>query len=303
MILEHLLKKSEFKRFVVSLKIPDHMTNLIAHIDWRNDNYLKDIVEHAIKLSPLCIENRYARIEKKKVAYKALSYLCRNNYSCDDVFNELYSRKNSESMQKASELKEKYKDEYVLRQQYIWALDEIYNQRQELNKLFENLELFAEYANYPTQTKGISKIKNAVNFLHDTDEYKNRRPTGNLDIPNIAIYLRNQYSSDLDKSLDDGAIIAYWLNSGYEFLSNANLKMLGNLLCDFYKEAYISEIEKHRKEKKKDYNRKRHTPKKRLSAQEKRTRINELKSKGYSQKETASILEVSKSSVERNWNK
>jgi DNA-binding CsgD family transcriptional regulator len=266
------------------------------------DDVLKTCVRKAGKLSAMCSENEYARAEKRKIAFRALSHLCRNNYSCDDVFDVLYSQKNPDSRQKALDFKIMYKKAIVVRQQYIYALDEIINLRENLNKLFEGLEQLAEYPAYSNSSTGTTRLMQILYFLHKTDDLKGKIPAGKLCYRDLGLYIRNRYMAELDKSLDDGAIVAYWFSGRYELLSNSNLKTLGDLICDLYKEAYASEIAEHRKGKKNEYNRKRHTPKKKLSAQEKRRRINELKSSGLTQAETASALGVSKSTVERNWN-
>lgn len=238
MILEHLVKKSDFKRYVKSIKIPDHMLiQLTISIDWEEDQYLVKCVDYSRQLSYQCIENIYARIEKRKLVFKVLSYLCRNNYSCDSVFDNLYSKYNPESKQKASELKKIYRNEFLLRQQYIGALDEISNQQQNLDKLFDYLYEIAEYPEYANGKYEISKVKNATEFLHDTEKYKDRLPTGRNTIADMAIYFRNKLLDDLNNSLDEGAILAFWLSGRYELLSNANLKKLGDLLCDVYKLA------------------------------------------------------------------
>src|SRR5690606_20913503 len=132
---------------------------------------------------------KYARIEKKKLADKALSYLCRNNYSCPDVFDALYSKNHSESMKKASEYKRKFKDELVIRHQYIWAFDEIFNQQQDLDEMFDSLEQFSEHPDYPNRSTDILKIMNAVTILHETEKYKDRIHTGRLTFVNLAILL------------------------------------------------------------------------------------------------------------------
>ena len=303
MVLEQLTKKSDFKRYVESLKLPDHMLKeLTTPIRWEEDSVLKNCVEKAGKLSAMCRENRYARIEKRKIVFRALSHLCRNNYSCDVVFDKLYSQKNLESRQKAIEFKEKYRKEIIIRQQYIFALDEIYNQMQNLDKLFDGLKQLAEYPEYSNSQIDISKLKYILHFLNDTDDLRGKIPTGKSCYRDLGINLRNKHMAELDNNLDDGAIVAFWLSERYELLSNSNLKILSDLICELYRDAYDSEITEHRKGKKNDYNRKRHIPKKRLSAHEKRRRINELKSSGFTQAETVSALGISRSTVERNWN-
>lgn len=304
MILEHLLKKSEFMKYVESLKIPDHMLKQLATpIEWKEVSYLKECVEKATKLSAMCRENNYARKEKRKLAYRTLSYLCRNNYSCDDVFDSLYSRKNPESKEKATKSKERYRKEIVLRHQYIWALKEISSQQHTLGRLFDSLEQSAEYPERASSNNDFSKVRHTINFLHETEEYKDKLPTGKMSFIDLVIHYREMYLAELDNSLDDAAILAFWLSERYELLSNTNLKRVGELLCDAYQTEYESEIAEYRSEKKKTRDRNRYTPNKRLSAHEKREEVKHLKASGYTQKQTADALQISRSTVERYWNR
>ncbi|WP_073174095.1 hypothetical protein [Tangfeifania diversioriginum] len=291
-----------FKRYVKSRVIPEHMlSGQITNINWKQDNYLKNNVKLSRSLSPYCADNIYARTEKSKIASRVLSYLCKNNYSCDDVFYELYSKINVKSRQKANEFIRKYKKEVLLRQQYIWTLNEIYDQRQSLSKLFNHLEDIAEYPEYSESKSNSQYVKNAVEFLNETEKYKDHQPNGKFTIADLAIDIRNNYLNELDKSLNSEAVLAYWLTQRYELLSNTDLKKVGDLLCEVYKIEYKTDIQRYRSKKRKDYDRNRYIPQKSSSAAEKKEKVRKLKTKGYTQKKTAELLRISRSTVERYW--
>lgn len=303
MILKHLIKKSDFKNYVKSIDIPESMLKKTASpISWENDSYLNRCVKYSKSLGYLSIENAYARIEKRKIINKVLSYLLRRNYSCDAVFSELYSSKTPHANEKILKLHSKYTKGFWIRKRYIKALNEIHRNSAKLSRLFTH---FKKTAKYPHEYNpfDFNKMKSSIVFLKDTDKYEGRSLTGKMSLTEVGLLLRKQKLDELNISLSDAQIKALWLNREYEKLSNANLERIGDLLCEDYKTIYRKEIDEYGDENKRSYNQKRYTPMKSLSAKEKKEKIIAMKAEGYTQIKTAEALEISESTVYRYWNK
>jgi predicted transcriptional regulator len=305
MILKHLIKKSDFKRYVENINLPvTLMEDIVSPVSWEHDLFLKSCVKYSNSLGYHSIENGYARIEKRKLIYRVLSYLLRNDYSCDAIFRELYSSNTPDADQKIIDLQDRHNDGFWIRQRHITALEQIHGDSAKLACLFSHFKNTAEYPVYDENQKHFDyyKMKSAIDFLYDTDKYKGRKLSGKMSIAEMAVHLRNEKIADLNNQLTDAQIKGLWLKKYYQRLSNANLERIGELLCDSYKSIYRKEIAEYKDEIKRNYNRERYTPQKALSAKEKKEKVAAMKAEGYTQKQTAERLDISESSVYRYWN-
>ncbi len=305
MILEHLIKKSDFKKYVESIEIPVNLQQEITStITWKKERYLIDCVTYSNQLGALCIDNWYARKEKKKLIERVLSYLLRKNLHCEDVFYNLYSDKTPDAEQKRLKLIDRYHKGFLVRQQYLKALDEIHRNSSKLSRLFKQFYKTAKYPPYRDDEQlNFSQRRYSIQFLQKTKKHEGKKLTGVMSYTELAVWLREKKTAELNISgYTNDEIKALWLRKEYSRLSNGNLKKLGNLICDAYRSIYDRDINENRNEKKREYNQKRYVPRKSLSAREKKDIIMEMKAMGRTQKETVEMTDISRSTVERNWN-